>query len=170
MDEKAARDLKKLIKNSALESMSEFKDTRVPIYFISNRLQKDEALIRNLFKEMVSKKEFPGEYDAEGDYIVYKKPPPKCYSCGAPMDERAKKCENCGLEMRMCFLCKKFIREIPAICPHCKCAAHEHHFRYWLKMNINKNIGKGPCPKCGAFLDPSELMEEEDLYKSYFSF
>ena len=170
MEDKERGSLKKLIKDTALESMREFKDTRVPVYFIANRLQEDENLIRNLFKEMVSNDEFPGEYDSEGDYIVYKKPPPKCYGCGAPMDERVNKCEKCGLELRMCMLCKKFIREIPAVCPHCKSAAHEEHIKQWLKGNIDKKTGKGPCPKCGKAIDPSELMDEDSLYKSYFTF
>lgn len=162
--------LRKLIKETALETMREFNDTRIPIYFIANRLQKDEDIIRKLFKEMLSNNEFPGEYDAERDFIVYKKPPEKCYNCGALMAEREKKCNKCGIEMRMCMLCKKLIREVPAICPNCKSAAHEHHFKDWLKMGKNKITGMGSCPKCETPLDPSDILKEDDLYKSYFTF
>ncbi|NHI94775.1 MAG: hypothetical protein EAX96_19950 [Candidatus Lokiarchaeota archaeon] len=162
--------LKKLIKDSALECMMEFNDARVPIYFIANRLNKEENIVRELFQEMILNKEFSGEYDPDGDFIIYKRPLPKCYSCGVPMDEREKKCNNCGLELRLCMLCKKYIREVPAICPKCKSAAHEDHFRDWLRMDMNKETGKGSCPVCGVPLHPSDIMKEDDLYKSYFSF
>ncbi|MHA1785143.1 MAG: hypothetical protein ACTSVE_08090 [Candidatus Helarchaeota archaeon] len=162
--------LKKTISDVTRETMNEFKDVQVPVYFVAKRIQQNEVIVRKLFQELIKEKEFPGEFDSDRDYMIFKPIQFKCYGCDAPLEKNEIKCNNCGLEMRKCMICKRIIYEVPAICPKCNGAAHEHHFLQWLKMDKNEETDKGTCPNCGTPLEPSDLKEENNLYKSYFNF
>jgi len=167
MNDKEISSLKKIIKDAARESMNEMNDTRVPIYFVANRIQKDEELVRKLFKEIISDQDYYGKFDLDGDYIVYKIAEEKCYDCGAILEKFDKKCKACGIEFDMCFVCKKLIKEIPVFCPKCNSPFHKRHLIKWIHMNIDKTTGKGPCPKCSKPLEVSDI-KEYDVFKSYF--
>ena len=74
--------LKKNIRTVTKEIIFEMKDTKVPLYFIANRLNKDVELIRKAFLEIISEDGYYGKFSLEGDYIAYKLSQEKCYDCG----------------------------------------------------------------------------------------
>ena len=168
MNDKEISSLKKIIKDAAREIIFEMQDTRVPIYFVADRIQKDKELVKKLFQEIISDQDYYGKFDLEGEYIIYKLQEIKCYDCGAPLDKFDKKCNACGIEFETCIVCKKRIQEVPVFCPKCKSPAHEAHFHKWLRMSIDKTTGKGSCPNCKKPLEKNDLIKEYNVFKSYF--
>ena len=73
-----------------------------------------------------------------------------CSTCGAALEPRVSKCENCGEEFPRCVVCNLPVLENLTKTPCCGVYAHAPHLQEWLKI-------KATCPICRERLQEWEV-------------